>query len=40
MSAELDLVAYLRRIGLETRPMADLAGLRALHLAHATTIPF
>jgi len=40
MSAELDLGAYLRRIGLETRPAADLAGLRALHFAHATTIPF
>jgi N-hydroxyarylamine O-acetyltransferase len=40
MSAELDLEAYLRRIGLHTRPAADLAGLRALHLAHATTIPF
>jgi N-hydroxyarylamine O-acetyltransferase len=40
MSAELDLGAYLRRIGLETRPVADLAGLQALHLAHATTFPF
>jgi N-hydroxyarylamine O-acetyltransferase len=40
MSVELDLGAYLRRIRLETRPAADLAGLRALHLAHATTIPF
>jgi N-hydroxyarylamine O-acetyltransferase len=40
MSSELDLAAYLRRIGLAARPVADLAGLRALHLAHATTIPF
>lgn len=40
MSAELNLAAYLRRIGLETAPAADLPGFRALHLAHATTIPF
>ena len=40
MSAELDLGAYLRRIGLAEAPAADLAGLRALHFAHATTIPF
>ena len=40
MSAELDLGAYLRRIGLGTRPAADLASLRALHFAHATNIPF
>ena len=40
MSAELDLGAYLRRIGLEARPAANLAGLQALHFAHATTIPF
>jgi N-hydroxyarylamine O-acetyltransferase len=40
MSAELDLGAYLRRIGLEGRPVADLASLQALHFAHATTIPF
>ena len=38
MSVDLD--AYLRRIGLSATPAADLAGLRALHLAHATTIPF
>jgi N-hydroxyarylamine O-acetyltransferase len=36
----LDLTAYLRRIGLPEPPTADLAGLRALHLAHATSIPF
>jgi N-hydroxyarylamine O-acetyltransferase len=40
MSSELDLAAYLRRIGLADSPEADLAGLRALHLAHACTIPF
>jgi len=40
MSAELDLGAYLRRIGLEGGPVADLASLRALHFAHATNIPF
>jgi N-hydroxyarylamine O-acetyltransferase len=38
MSVDLD--AYLRRIGLAATPAADLAGLQALHLAHATTIPF
>jgi len=40
MAADFDLGAYLRRIGFagETRP--DLATLQALHLAHATTIPF
>ena len=32
--------AYLRRIGLQAMPAADLTGLRALHLAHATSIPF
>jgi N-hydroxyarylamine O-acetyltransferase len=40
MSAELDLGAYLRRIGLAAAPAADLTGLRALHCAHATHIPF
>ncbi len=36
----VDLEAYLRRIGLGAAPPVDLAGLRALHLAHASTIPF
>ena len=40
MSAELDLSAYLGRIGLENKPAVDLAGLQALHFAHATSIPF
>jgi len=37
---DLDLPAYLARIGLATVPEANLEGLRALHFAHATTIPF
>ncbi|WP_257306425.1 arylamine N-acetyltransferase family protein [Geothrix campi] len=40
MSADLDLEAYLGRIGLAAPPRADLAGLRTLHLAHASSIPF
>jgi len=40
MSAELDLAAYLWRIGLPAAPRADLEGLQTLHLAHASTIPF
>jgi len=40
MPAELDLGAYLRRIGFTGDPRPDLATLRALHLAHASTIPF
>lgn len=36
----VDLGAYLRRVGLEATPAADLAGLKILHLSHATTIPF
>ena len=40
MTADLDLDAYFGRIGLGAVPEADLDGLRALHLAHATTIPF
>jgi N-hydroxyarylamine O-acetyltransferase len=40
MSSELDLEAYFGRIGLAARATADLAGLRVLHLAHATSIPF
>ena len=38
--ADLALDAYLLRVGLADRPTTDLAGLRALHLAHARTIPF
>ncbi len=40
MSAELHLGTYLRRVGLDRVPEANLAGLRALHFAHATAIPF
>ena len=40
MSSDLDLGAYLRRIGLAVAPAADLAGLKSLHFAHATHIPF
>jgi N-hydroxyarylamine O-acetyltransferase len=40
MSIELGLAAYLRRIGLDAWPVADLAGLKVLHLAQATSIPF
>jgi N-hydroxyarylamine O-acetyltransferase len=40
MEAPLDLAAYLARIGHEGEVGPDLAGLRRLHLAHATAIPF
>ena len=40
MSGDLDLAAYLWRIGLKVAPVLDLEGLRTLHLAHVTTIPF
>ena len=36
----LDLDAYLARIGLAGRPVATPRGLRLLHRAHATAIPF
>src|SRR5688572_28214968 len=35
-----DLVTYLRRIGYPDAPRPDRATLEALHLAHATHIPF
>ena len=40
MSADLDLTAYLGRIGFSGDLQPDLTTLRALHLAHASTIPF
>ncbi|WP_243304428.1 arylamine N-acetyltransferase family protein [Geothrix oryzisoli] len=40
MSAELDLAAYRRRIGYDGALEPRLDVLRALHLAHATAIPF
>jgi N-hydroxyarylamine O-acetyltransferase len=36
----LDLDAYLARVGLAGRPAATPRGLRVLHRAHATSIPF
>jgi N-hydroxyarylamine O-acetyltransferase len=32
--------AYLERIGVEAAPPADIEGLRRLHVAHQTTVPF
>ncbi|WLT32610.1 arylamine N-acetyltransferase [Geothrix sp. PMB-07] len=40
MSAEFDLAAYLRRIGLASAPALNWDGLGALHLAHLQHIPF
>src|SRR5262245_18764810 len=40
MSTDLDLAAYLARIGLSAAPEPTTAGLAQLHLAHATHIPF
>ena len=40
MSEPLNLPAYLGRIGLKAAPTPDLDGLRRLHFAHATHIPF
>lgn len=37
---ELDLQAYLGRVGFQGRPTKDFATLRALHRAHVGTIPF
>lgn len=37
---ELDLDAYLRRIGFDGDPVPTLANLRALQRAHVTSIPF
>lgn len=39
-SAELDLPAYLARLGHDDVPAPTLATLRALHRAHAAAIPF
>ncbi len=36
----MELAAYLDRIGLDTVPRADLAGLRTLHRAHLRAIPY
>jgi N-hydroxyarylamine O-acetyltransferase len=40
MTDPIDLQAYLRRIGFDGEVRPDLATLQALHLAHASTIPF
>ncbi|HEY3399167.1 MAG TPA: arylamine N-acetyltransferase [Geothrix sp.] len=40
MSDKIDLGAYYRRIGFSEDTRPSLETLRALHLAHATTIPF
>lgn len=40
MSTEIDLAAYFARIEFAGRARPDLATLRALHLQHATHIPF
>lgn len=40
MTVAFELSAYLRRIGFAGDLRPDLPTLRALHLAHATTIPF
>lgn len=40
MTHELDLAAYLDRVGLAVAPPATAAGLAELHLAHATHVPF
>ncbi|MCI0703003.1 MAG: arylamine N-acetyltransferase [Planctomycetia bacterium] len=40
MATDLDLCAYLDRLGMPTRPDPTSAGLAELHLAHATHIPF
>src|SRR5262249_22835344 len=37
---DLDLAAYLERVGLPAAPSRTADGLAALHLAHATHIPF
>ncbi len=36
----IDVDAYLRRIGLASRPPVDAEGLRALQVAHLQTVPF
>src|SRR5437016_13777428 len=36
----MDIDAYLRRVGLDARPPANLEGLRALHRAHLCSIPY
>jgi N-hydroxyarylamine O-acetyltransferase len=40
LDSEIDLDAYFARIGHEGRAAADMATLRAVHLAHPSSIPF
>ena len=40
MTTDLDLDAYLERVGLTVAPRPTSTGLADLHLAHATSIPF
>ena len=40
VTSDLNLPAYFQRIGFSGEPAANLATLRALHHAHATSIPF
>jgi N-hydroxyarylamine O-acetyltransferase len=40
MTTDIDLAAYLARVGLDAAPAPTAAGLAQLHLAHATHIPF
>lgn len=40
MDTAFDLPAYLRRVGIDATPRADLATLCALHRAHVDAIPF
>lgn len=37
---EFNLESYLERIGLGDVPTADVAGLREMHEAHVTSVPF
>jgi N-hydroxyarylamine O-acetyltransferase len=36
----MDIDAYLRRVGLDARPPANLEGLKTLHRAHLRSIPY
>jgi len=40
MSTEVNVAGYLERIGLDSAPSLDLAGLSTLMSAHLTTVPF
>ncbi len=40
MTVGIDLVAYKERVGLGAEPQPDLASLRAIMMAHVTSVPF